>query len=69
MKKRWIQTAIKKPNALRNYVRRRYGRRGFTKRGSIKVSVLKKLAKSENKTIRARARLALTLRRLRKKKR
>lgn len=63
--KRWIQKAIKRPGALRRTVLRRYGRKGFTSRGTIKVSVLRELAKEPGVTGR-RARLALTLRRLRR---
>jgi len=68
MVRRWIQKAIKHPGALRAYVRRRFGRRGFTKRGTIKVSILRKLAKRKGR-IGRRARLALTLRRLSRRRR
>jgi len=64
-KKKWIQKAIKKEGALRRTVRRRYGSEGFTSRGTIKVSVLRELAEEKGVTGK-RARLALTLRRLRK---
>jgi len=64
-KKKWIQKAIKKEGALRRTVRRRYGSKGFTSRGTIKVSVLRELAEEKGVTGK-RARLALTLRRLRK---
>lgn len=62
----WIQKAIKKPGALRQYVKRKYGRKGFTRRGTIKVSILRDLANEPGK-IGKRARLALTLRKLRKR--
>lgn len=62
----WIQEAIEKPSALRRYVKRKYGKRGFTRRGTIRVSVLRRLAKRKGITGR-RARLALTLRKLRRK--
>ncbi|MER3448189.1 MAG: capsid protein VP2, partial [Candidatus Dadabacteria bacterium] len=29
-RRRWIQEALQRPGALRGYVRRRYGKRGFT---------------------------------------
>jgi len=61
----WIKQAIKKPGALKAYIKRRYGKRGFTKKGTIKPKVLRKLAKRKGK-IGKRARLALTLRKLRK---
>lgn len=60
----WIQEAIKRPGALRSYVARKYGRRGFIKRKGrlvIKREILEKLAKKPG-TIGKRARLALTLR-------
>jgi len=62
---RWIRRAIKKRGSLRNYVKRKYGKRGFTKRGTIKVDVLQKLSKKKGK-VGKRARLALTLKKLRK---
>ena len=65
--KKWIQRAIKKPGALRVYVKRVYGERGFTKDGNIRVDILKDLAKRRD-TIGRRARLALTLRKLGKKR-
>ncbi|MEM2169978.1 MAG: hypothetical protein QW186_09300 [Candidatus Bathyarchaeia archaeon] len=67
MRKRrnWIQKAIKKPGALRKYVKKKYGSKAFTKRGTIKIEILKKLAR-EKGTIGRRARLALTLRKLNK---
>jgi len=57
----WIQEAIEKPGALRETVKRRFGGRGFTERGTIKVEVLHKLAKEKGVTGQ-RARLALKLR-------
>jgi len=63
---RWIQEAIKRPGALRQYVKRKYGKKGFTERGTIKVSVLRDLANEPGK-VGKRARLALTLRKLRGK--
>ena len=66
--KRWIQKAIKKPGALRAYVRRVYGDRGFTRDGKIRMDILRALAKRRDR-IGRRARLALTLRKLGKKKR
>jgi hypothetical protein len=66
--KYWIQRAIKNPGSLRRYVQRVFGSRGFTRYGTIKVAILKKLAKKPGK-IGKRARLALTLRRLAAKKR
>ncbi|MEM5867495.1 MAG: hypothetical protein QXG39_06215 [Candidatus Aenigmatarchaeota archaeon] len=67
----WIQEAIEKPGSLKAYVKRKYGKRGFTRspktgKPVIKRKVLVKLAKRKD-TIGRRARLALTLRRLRRR--
>lgn len=64
-KELWIGEAIRKEGALRATVKRRYGARGFTKRGTIKPDVLRKLAKEKGVTGQ-RARLAKTLRKLKK---
>lgn len=56
---KWIQKAIKKPGALRKSL-------GIKKGKTIPVKKLRQLAKGSSKTAR-RARLALTLRKLRKK--
>jgi hypothetical protein len=61
---RWIQEAVKRPGRLRRYVARVYGQEGFTRRGTIRVEVLREIAKRKDGLGRA-ARLALTLRRLR----
>jgi len=61
MPRKWIGKAIRKPGALRSYVKRKYGAKGFTKRGTIKVSILRDLANEPGKTGQ-RARLALRLR-------
>jgi len=63
--KRWIQKAIKRKGALRSYVKRKYGKRGFTSKGTIKTKILRALSKKKGK-IGKRARLALTLRKLRR---
>ena len=68
-KEKFIKKAIKEPGALRASVRRLFGDKGFTKRGTIRVSVLRDLAKNaRNRLTRRRASLALTLRKLRRKK-
>lgn len=67
----WIQEAIERPGALRSYVMRKYGRRGFVKRGNrlvIKREVLERLAKKKG-SVGKRARLALTLRRFQRRRR
>jgi len=63
-KRLWIARAIKKPGALRRTVQRRYGKRGFTPKGTIRRPVLQRLARQKGITG-MRARLALTLRKLR----
>ncbi|MFM9420991.1 hypothetical protein ACKLNZ_09965 [Thermus scotoductus] len=65
MREAWIRDAVKRPGRLRAYVRRVYGEEGFTKRGTIRVEVLRELAKRRDGIGRA-ARLALRLREFRK---
>lgn len=65
MGKKFIQKAIKKPGALKQTVQRRYGKRGFTQRGTIKAEILSKLAREKGVTGK-RARLAQTMRKLKK---
>jgi len=57
----FIKRAVKHPGALRRTVKQEYGSRGFTERGTIRESVLHKLAK-EPGVIGKRARLAERLR-------
>jgi hypothetical protein len=54
---------VKKPGALRNTVQRRYGKKGFTSKGTIKLGVLNELSQESGKTGQ-RARLAKNLRKL-----
>jgi len=68
----WIQEAIERPGSLRAYVKRKYGERGFTKspktgKKVIRKEVLQKLAKKKG-SIGRKARLALTLRKLRRRR-
>lgn len=60
---KWIQKAIKNPGALRAQAKKEGA---LTKQGTIKVSWLRKKAKQGNTTVAKRARLALTLRKIRK---
>lgn len=62
-KKRWIQKAIKKEGSLRDTARKA-GK--ITSKGTIDTEWLRQQAKKNTKTGR-RARLALTLKKLRKK--
>jgi hypothetical protein len=63
MAKKWIQSAIKKPGSLKQAAKQADA---LKKDGTIKVSWLRKKAAGSGKTAQ-RARLALTLRRMRKK--
>jgi hypothetical protein len=65
VKRYWIQKAVKRKGALRQHMKRKYGSKAFTSKGTIKREYLEKEAK-EKGTIGKRARLALTLRKLRK---
>lgn len=62
-KERWIQAAIRHPGRLRAYVQRVYGEDGFTQSGTIRVEVLRELARRKDGIGRA-ARLALRLRKM-----
>jgi len=68
-KEKWIQKTNMKKDALRNYVKRTYGKEGFTNKGTIKVSLLRKLANDSrvSSVTRKRAQLALNLRKIKKK--
>jgi hypothetical protein len=69
----WIQKAIQKPNALKNWLKKNYGKKAFTKKGKISIKFLRSLLakhkkgriKLSKKTI-ARIRLAITLKKLKK---
>jgi hypothetical protein len=65
---RWIQEAIKRKGSLRAWLKRKYGKRAFTKKGKIKITFLRKLAKRKDldKRIKRKIHLALTLHKLRK---
>lgn len=61
----WIKEAIEKPGSYRASVKRRYGSRGFTQRGTIKKEIITRDARKKGK-IGKQARLAKTLKKLRK---
>ena len=80
--KYWIQEAIKRPGSLREWLKKhsraiagRYKESPFTERGTIRTSVLRKLAKDKKflknlagsrwRLISKKVNLALTLRKLR----
>lgn len=65
----WIQEAIKRPGRVRNYLKRKYGKKAFTKDGDIKVSYIRKALKTaKSESLKRALRLALTLKRLRRGK-
>ncbi|MGC9123725.1 MAG: capsid protein VP2 [Thermoplasmata archaeon] len=75
--KYWIQRAIRNPGALKMWLRKRFGKKAFTKSGKIKVKYLRKLAKEikqgkirvrNKRTILRRIYLAMTLKKLAKNK-
>lgn len=41
-KERWIQEAIERPGRVREYLKRRYGEKAFTKDGNIKMEYINK---------------------------
>ncbi len=51
-----------KKGTLSEYVKRRFGSKGFTQDGDIKVSVLKELKKSHSPKTRRRATFTLNIR-------
>jgi hypothetical protein len=61
MAKKWIQKAIKKPGALRRSLKVKKGKK-------ITAKKLAKASKSKNPTLRRRAALAKTLRKLARKR-
>ena len=82
MARYWIQEAIKRPGSLREWLKKhsraiasKYKESPFTQRGTIRVSVLRRLAKDKEflknlagprwRLIRSKINLALTLRKLR----
>jgi hypothetical protein len=60
----WIREAIEKPGSYRASVQRRYGKAGFTEKGTIKKEIVARDAKKKGRLGR-QARLAKTLHRLR----
>jgi len=63
----WIQRAIKRPGRVRAYMKRRYGKRAFTKSGEIKMSYLRRAAKeTKSRSLRSALLLAIRLKRMRR---
>ena len=58
--KKWIQKAIKRPNRVKNYLKRKYGNKAFTKSGEIKQSyLLKEIRRLKNKPHKTKQELSL----------
>jgi hypothetical protein len=63
----WIQRAVKRPGRVKAYMKRRYGKRAFTKSGEIKTSYLRRAAKeTKNRSLRSALLLAIRLKRMRR---
>jgi len=63
----WIQRAIKRLGRVRAYMRRRYGKKAFTKSGEIKMSYLRRAAKeTKNRSLRSALLLAVRLKKMRR---
>jgi len=63
----WIQKAVKRPGRVKRYMKRKYGKKAFTKSGEIKMSYLRKAAKeTKNRSLRSALLLAIRLKRMRK---
>ena len=63
----WIQKAVKRPGRVRTYMKRKYGKKAFTKSGEIKMSYLRKAAKeTKNRSLRSALLLAIRLKRMRR---
>jgi len=44
-KRRWIKRAIKRPGRVKKYIKRKYGKKAFTKSGEIKQQYIHKAIK------------------------
>jgi hypothetical protein len=63
----WIQRAVKRPGRVKRYMKRRYGKRAFTKSGEIKMSYLRRAAKeTKNRSLRSALLLAIRLKRMKR---
>jgi hypothetical protein len=63
----WIQRAVKRPGRVKRYMKRRYGKKAFTKTGEIKMSYLRRAAKeTKNRSLRSALLLAIRLKRMRR---
>jgi hypothetical protein len=63
----WIQEAVSRPGRVRVYMKRKYGKKAFTKSGKIKITYLRKAAKeTKNRSLRSALNLAIRLKKMRK---
>jgi len=63
----WIQRAIKRPGRVRAYMKRKYGKRAFTKSGEIKRGYLRKAAKeTKDRSLKSALLLAIRLKQMRR---
>jgi len=63
----WIQKAVKRPGRVKRYMKRKYGKKAFTKSGEIKMSYLRKAAKeTKNRSLKSALLLAIRLKRMRR---
>jgi hypothetical protein len=63
----WIQEAVKRPERVRSYMKRKYGKRAFTKSGKIKKSYLHRAVKeTKSRSLRSALLLALRFRKMKK---
>jgi hypothetical protein len=57
----WIQRAVKRPGRIKRYIKRKYGKKAFTKTGKIKINYLHKAIK-ETKNCNLKNALLLAIR-------
>jgi hypothetical protein len=63
----WIQEAVKRPGRVRAYMKRKYGKRAFTKSGKIKKSYLHRAVKeTKSRSLRSALHLALRFKKMKK---
>jgi hypothetical protein len=63
----WIQEAIKRPGRVKSYMKRKYGKRAFTKSGKIRKSYLHRAVKeTKSRSLRSALLLALRFKKMKK---
>jgi hypothetical protein len=62
---KWIQEAIKRPGRVRRYMMRKYGKKAFTKKGTVKVAYLKRAVKEvKDRSLKSALLLAIRLKKM-----